>query len=83
MRAVPLGHEVPAQANGTSYLLRIEKEDPSPPAKIFVIRNPAGSTAESEAGSGAFTRVSDATAGAEDMRGKFGGVAIAADRDAA
>jgi hypothetical protein len=83
MRAIPPGHEVPAQANGASYLLRIEKEKPSPPGKIFVIRKPAGSIAESDAGSGPITAASDATAGMDDMRDKVGDVAVPPDLAAA
>jgi hypothetical protein len=83
MRAIPKEHEVPAQVNGTSYLLRVEKEEPSPPGKIFVIRKLGGSTAESEAGSGAITTVSDAIAGMDDMRGRVGNVDLPPDLAAA
>ena len=47
-QAIPADDEVAAQANGARYLLKIERDEPSPPGKIFVVRRPAGSTAEVE-----------------------------------
>jgi hypothetical protein len=62
MKAIPDDCGGPAQANGISYRLTIEREKPSPPNPVFVIRTAIGEGDEIGAGEGVASIVPDAAA---------------------
>jgi hypothetical protein len=52
MEAIPAEQGGPAQARGASYFLTLEREEPSPPNPVFVVRAAAGLDALNSAGGG-------------------------------